>query len=107
MGSVIVWHSILTNNYATEEGGAIYTSANMELHHSMVLSSKSGKMGGGLYLTSGSNTVVNDVRFNFNESPEGGNNIYPEPGASLSGCGEIFGIGGDGETTTILQIMNE
>jgi len=103
-GSVIVWHSILAYSYAAKEGGAIYTSGIMELHHSMILSSRSGTMGGGLYLTAESTTIINDVRFNFNKAQKGGNNIFPETGALLSGCGELIEDGGE---STIMEILDK
>lgn len=107
-GSVVVWHAVISNNYAATEGGAIYSSGSMELHHCLVLSSKSGTMGGGLYLTADSNTILNDVRFNFNKAEEegGGDNIFLEPGALLSGCGELIEDTGGGEPMH-LQILDK
>lgn len=89
-GTVVITNGFLSDCYAAKEGGAIYSEGHLELHDSMILGGRSGVAGGGLFAGPTSTTVLNDVRFNFNEAPEESGDIYLETGASIEGCGEIL-----------------
>jgi len=100
-GSVVIMNGMLWGCSAAKEGGAIYSEGFLEVHNSMVKSSQSGVAGGGLFAGAKSTTVLNDVRFNYNEAPES-SDIHLEIGASLEGCGELLD-----QSSTLKNITGE